>query len=278
MITPELKEHFEIQGYLNIKGMFSKAEAQTLLEHYMELRMQGSKPGDFTGVDVTSKDPLKKFPRMIHMHRWDSTSLDWLLDKRIGAALTGLAGVEAYAVQSMVYYKPPKARGQALHQDQFYLRAQPGTCIAAWMALDPCDEENGCLRVVPGSQNWPLLCTVKADTSQSFTDVTVLIPEGTPVHSVVMEPGDVLFFSGQVVHGSGPNRSRNRFRRALIGHYVTGDVQHVAAWFHPALRMDGSVVALGESQGGGSCGVWVEQDGTAVIELAGVEGLSGRTE
>ena len=130
MITPELKEHFEIQGYLNIKGMFSKAEAQTLREHYMELRMQGSKPGDFTGVDVTSKDPLKKFPRMIHMHRWDSTSLDWLLDKRIGAALTGLAGVEAYAVQSMVYYKPPKARGQALHQDQFYLRAQPGTCIA----------------------------------------------------------------------------------------------------------------------------------------------------
>ena len=93
-----------------------------------------------------------------------------------------------------------------------------------------------------------------------------------------MEPGDVLFFSGQVVHGSGPNRSRDRFRRALIGHYVTGDVQHVAAWFHPALRMDGSVVALGESQGGGSCGVWVEQDGTAVIELVGVEGLSGRTE
>ena len=28
MITPELKEHFEIQGYLNIKGMFSKAEAR----------------------------------------------------------------------------------------------------------------------------------------------------------------------------------------------------------------------------------------------------------
>jgi ectoine hydroxylase-related dioxygenase (phytanoyl-CoA dioxygenase family) len=33
-----------------------------------------------------------------------------------------------------------------------------------------------------------------------------------------MEPGDVLFFNGQVIHGSLPNRSSTRFRRALIAH------------------------------------------------------------
>ena len=83
---------------------------------------------------------------------------------------------EPVAVQSMFYFKPPGARGQALHQDNFYLRVKPGTCMAAWLPLDDCDEDNGCLQVVPGSQNWSVLCTVPADTTQSFTDVTVPLP------------------------------------------------------------------------------------------------------
>jgi phytanoyl-CoA hydroxylase len=244
----------------------------------MELRQEGEKPGDFAGVDLTSNDPLKKFPRLIHMHRWDAISLNWMLDRRIAGALTGLMGAEPYAVQTMLYFKPPRARGQALHQDQYYLRVQPGTCIAAWMALDPCDEENGCLQVVPGSQNWPLLCTIKADTSQSFTDVTVPVPAGTPVQPVVMAAGDVLFFNGQVVHGSGPNRSVDRFRRALIGHYIAGEASQVSQFYHPALRMDGSVIELETGQSGGACGIWVDEDGKPVIEMAGMEGLSGRTE
>jgi len=278
MITPEQKQLFDQEGYLIYRQLFSGSEARHFIDHFMALRQQGSYPGDFSGVDIHSSDPLKKFPRMIHMHRWDKPSLDWLLDRRIATVLTELMGLEPYAVQTMIYFKPPKGRGQALHQDQYYLRVQPGTCIAAWLALDPCDEENGCLKVVPGSQGWPLLCTVKADTTQSFTDVTVPIPAESEVRSMVMDPGDVLFFNGQIVHGSGPNLSSTRFRRSLIGHYIGGDAEQVARYYHPALRMDGSVVGLGVSEGGGSCGIWVDQEGKPVIEMTGVEGLAGRTE
>ena len=278
MVTPEQKRQFDENGYLIVPGLFSQEEVKAFIEHFMELRQQGPKPGDSSGVDVTSNDPLKKFPRMIHMHRWDTLSLDWMLDSRIASTLIALMGAEPYAVQTMLYYKPPLARGQALHQDQYYLRVQPGTCIAAWMALDACDEENGCLQVVPGSQTWPLLCTIKADTTQSFTDITVPIQKDTPVKSMIMAAGDVLFFSGQVVHGSGPNRSPVRFRRALIGHYIAGEAQKVAEFYHPALRMDGSAIELDNSQNGGACGVWVEKKGEPSIEMAGVEGLAGRTE
>jgi phytanoyl-CoA hydroxylase len=278
MISPEQKLLFDEQGYLVIRGLFSPEEVQALSKHYMELRQQGAKPGDFAGVDAKSNDPLKKFPRMIHMHRWDDLSLQWLLDKRIAESLTSLMNAEPYAVQTMIYFKPPKARGQALHQDQYYLRVQPGTCIAAWLALDTCDEQNGCLRMVPGSQNWPLLCTIKADLSQSFTDTTVPIPDGTRVEPVIMAPGDVLFFNGQVVHGSGPNLTDDRFRRALIGHYIAGEAQKVAQYYHPVLRMDGSTIELETSSGGGSCGIWVDEEGKPVIEMAGAEGLAGRTE
>lgn len=258
---------YQRDGYLLVPGLFSPEEAQRLCAHYMELRTRGSYPGDFGGVDPTSNDPLKQFPRMIHMHRWDEVSLHWMLDPRLNAIMTALLGREPFAVQTMLYFKPPGARGQALHQDQYYLRVRPGTCLAAWMALDPCDEENGCLQVVPGSHTLPVLCTEKADTSVSFTDVTVSLPKGTPIVPVRMAPGDVLFFHGSTIHGSYPNRSRDRFRRALIGHYIVGEAREVARFYHPVLRMDGTEVALGESPGGGPCGVWIERDGRPVVEL-----------
>lgn len=278
MLTTEQIQSFNENGYFLARGLFRPEEVKFYTDHYMRLREAGTYPGDMSGTDIGSNDPLKKYPRMIHMHRWDETSLQWMIDPRINAHLTALAGREPFAVQTMIYFKPPKARGQALHQDQYYLRVQPGTCVAAWMALDDCDEENGCLQVVPGSQTWPLLCTTKADVMQSFTDVTVPLPSGTEARPMVMRAGDVLFFNGQLVHGSLPNRSETRFRRALIGHYIGGDAQLVATWYHPALHMDGSVVELGVSEGGGTCGVWVDEMGKPVIELTGIEGITNRHE
>jgi ectoine hydroxylase-related dioxygenase (phytanoyl-CoA dioxygenase family) len=140
------------------------------------------------------------------------------------------------------------------------------------MALDDCDEANGCMQVVPGSHDWDVLCAIPADTTQSFTDITVPLPEGAHPAPVLMSAGDVMFFNGQLVHGSFANTTTDRFRRALIGHYIVGEAEKVAQFYHPVLRMDGSEVELGISEGGGSCGVWVERDGQPVIQMAGVSG------
>lgn len=279
MITEAHKQAYERDGYLVVKGLFSAAEVAQYREHYMQLRRHGAWPGDTSGVDVKANDPLKRYPRMIHMHRWDELSLRWMIDPRLAEVMTALLGREPYAVQTMLYFKPPGSRGQALHQDNFYLKVQPGTCMAAWMALDPCDEANGCMQVVPGSHHWDMLCTEKADTSLSFTDVTVPLPAEAEPTPVVMEAGDVLFFNGSLVHGSFPNTTTDRFRRALIGHYIEGDSVQVGEFYHPALRMDGTVLEnLAKSQDSTTCGVWVERDGTPVIELAGQQAVSRKHE
>jgi len=267
MLDSNLIEAYRRNGVVCVPGLFSAEEVETFRQHYMTMRATGTYPGDTAGVDTTSNDPLKKYPRMIHMHRWDQLSLDWMLDERIRDWLTALCGAEPYAVQTMLYFKPPGARGQALHQDQYYLRVQPGTCVAAWLALDDCDEQNGCLQIVPGSQELPVLCTVPADTKASFTDVTVPLPEGMHSEPAIMRAGDVLFFNGQLIHGSYPNTSDDRFRRALIGHYIQGEAEQVYRWYHPALRFDGTEVSLGESADGSQCGVWVERDGTPAVEM-----------
>ena len=47
-----------------------------------------------------------------------------------------------------------------------------------------------------------------------------------------------------------------------------GSAEKVSKYYHPVLRMDGSVVKLGNSERGGPCGVWVEEDGQPVVEMA----------
>jgi hypothetical protein len=269
MFTADEMRRWHEDGYVVKRGLFTHDECARWTDHFMTMRAAGTYPGDFDGVDATSADPLRKYPRLIHMHRWDPASLSWMTDARINAALTELDGREPLAVQTMVYFKPPKARGQALHQDNFYLQAKPSTCLAAWLSLDRSDVANGCMRVVPGSHRLPLLCTTKADTSQSFTDVTVPVPDDLPVTPVEMDPGDMMFFNGSLIHGSLPNTTTDRFRRALIGHYVCGDARTVAEWYHPVYRMDGTIVDLGVSPGGGPCGVWTESDGRREVVMTG---------
>ncbi len=71
-----------------------------------------------------------------------------------------------------------------------------------------------------------------------------------------------------MVHGeSYPNVTADRFRRALIAHYVTGSAEQVGEYYHPVYRMDGSLVELGASPFADKCGKWVEVDGTPVVEL-----------
>src|SRR5262249_25543393 len=107
-ISEEHRVHYADDGYAVVRGLFTEDEVASYREHFMALRGQGAFPGDLVGVDPASDDPLLKYPRMIHMHRWDDTSLRWLLDKRLNTCMIALLGREPYAVQTMLYFKPPR--------------------------------------------------------------------------------------------------------------------------------------------------------------------------
>ncbi len=277
-VAAAYKDEFDSAGYTLVRGLFGADEVDQLRDHYMELRHRGAHPNDFAGHQTNNRDPLRRYPRMAQMHRWDDASLRWMIDARLDQVMTALLGRSPYAVQTMIYFKPPGSRGQALHQDNFYLKAEPGTCVAAWMALDRVDEANGCLQVVPGSHRWPILCTEKADTKVSFTDVTVPLPEPDAAVPIEMEPGDVLFFHGALVHGSAPNVTTDRFRRALIGHYIEGEAERVAQYYHPALRMDGSALELEVAEGGGACGEWTDTPDGPVAVVTGTQTITRKHE
>jgi phytanoyl-CoA hydroxylase len=65
-------------------------------------------------------------------------------------------------------------------------------------------------------------------------------------------PGDVLFFNGSTVHGSGPKTTR--FRR-LICHYIPSRTAEMSAWYADIYHFTGTQLHhVAANEDGGPCG------------------------
>ncbi len=258
VLTEEQLRQFQSEGYVIVKHLFLPEEVAELEETFARIS-EGAIPGHFEPVlDADKEDPLKRYPRVMHPHRFNDTARKYMLHKPVLDVLEVLYGERALAAQSMFYYKPPGSRGQALHQDNFYLKVEPGNCIAAWTAIDPADEENGGLLVVPKTNEMEISCPELADAKESFTTHYVKPPKEEKPVPAVMEKGDVLFFNGNLIHGSYRNRSKDRFRRAFICHYANESATHISDFYRPLYRADGTEVNLEANPDGGPCGLEFE--------------------
>ena len=126
--------------------------------------------------------------------------------------------------------------------------------------MDRCDSDNGALCVVPGCGTLSLLCDDEMYENRSDlfgvggSGTSLKLPSDTKLVTAEMNPGDVLFFNGQVIHGSYPNTSDDRWRRSLIFHYAPERCEEIGEFYHPLLSNDGSVVKRAVSSTGGICG------------------------
>jgi phytanoyl-CoA hydroxylase len=254
-LTDEEQSSFEREGYLIVKGLFSKEDLNAIDDNFEEISHRVI-PGYFEpDLSGEADDPLKRYPRVMHPHRFNETVKRYMLHRPVLDVLADLYGQEALAAQSMFYYKPPGSRGQALHQDNFYLQVEPGNCIAAWTAIDAANEENGGLLIVPKTSDYPLVCPDIADSKESFSTHYVKPPKDEKAIPVIMDRGDVLFFNGNLIHGSYRNKTKDQFRRAFICHYANFSATHINNHYRPLYRADGTPVELEMNTDGGPCGL-----------------------
>ena len=241
-------------GFLVVRRLWEHSEVAACAERFAEVTADGKPIPGHWNPDPASDDPLLCWPRIMHPHRFDELALRMLLDARIEAMLTALMGEEPIAAQSMFYFKPPGSKGQALHQDNYYLRVRPHTCIAAWTAVDRSVPGNGGLYVCPGTHTMEVACPEVADPEESFTTHFVRPPAGITPVPVELAPGDVLFFGGSIVHGSRPNASDHEWRRSFICHYLPASARELSRHYRPTLRFDGREYGFADASGGGPCG------------------------
>jgi len=217
-LTTDQNFHYHQRGYVIVSGIFNAETAEQMKAHYMEMRAEGPKPGDFGGTPDQPDDSTHRYPRLINMHSWDHQSENWAMNSELLSVITQLIDDQPKLQQTMLYFKPPGGRGQGLHQDQQYITIDP--LIGVWVALDVSDQAVGQMIVVPDSHRNGLYQVEAADTTVSFTNVQSVIPEELKPIGVDMSPGDVLFFDGKTIHGSYNNQTADRWRRSFICHYV----------------------------------------------------------
>ena len=253
--TQEQIDRFRKDGYCVIGGLFAETQIQEIEDFFEDLKRNGAKV--YNGAGYEEIDIAKSQLRAMHPHRYSSRVVDWFLNPKVASVLEVLLGKPALGAQTMYYFKPPGGKGQGMHQDNFYLLAKPATCIAAWTAIDTADTENGCLWVVPKSNSGDILCPDgEVDRWMNYGDSHIgKFPRDQKPVPVIVKRGETMFFGGNLIHGSGPNRTKNRYRRTFIGHYIDEASEQVAQFYHPVLNMAGEVVSrVSIPVGGGPCG------------------------
>ena len=243
----QAKAIYESNGIIVVKHLLNRDEVDEIRDVFMEYEKNNTS---------ASAEKLS-YPRFDNLHRQPDLTAGalvkrLLLDRRFYGTVANLLG-DAYGAQSMFFMKPPGARGQAYHQDNFFLGASPDTCVAAWIAVDDCDDDNGGLRVLPGTHNRPVLCHQQsADMDASYSEWQVSVDTGSVPIEAVMEAGDVLFFHGSIVHGSKPNLSE-RYRRSLVFHYIPQASTKVGHFYQPLVSPQGSDVHIEVGPSPGPC-------------------------
>lgn len=242
-------------GFHVARGLFSADEVAAIQQRFDAIAEAGEPIAGHWEPDPGADDVLGRYPRVMNPHQFCPDDREVLLAPRLRSLLVELQGEEVIACQTMYYFKPPGARGQAFHQDNYYLRVEPLTCIAAWIAVDRSHPENGGLQVCPGTHTMEVECPEVSDPTVSFVKEYVAPPPGHDPAKLELEPGDVLFFNGSVVHGSNPNFTADEWRRSFICHYLPVSATHISRWYLPHMYdFDGHPVRREAAVGGGPCG------------------------
>jgi ectoine hydroxylase-related dioxygenase (phytanoyl-CoA dioxygenase family) len=234
---------FHEQGFLVVRGLVPPEDVEEM-QHHTEDIVAGRVGivGTTTLLPGQTASEVERRLLRIHMlHRELEIHERFLLHPRILDVIQALIGPDVMAMQSMLFLKPPGGVGQGYHQDSYYIPTYPDTLCGAWLAIDRADKENGCLRMTVGSQHEPVYPDVNKigqnHADGSIEDLTVIYNAShndkhqnglTPIAdkyagrevAAILDPGDVAFFGGHVIHRSLSNKSADRFRRAFVGHYA----------------------------------------------------------
>ena len=242
-VTVDEYVRFRDEGHLIVRGLVTRDEVQELLDHIDDLlagRVEIPGASAFGSDNKTADTRLEHLLRIHMLHRRLEIHERFMLHPRVLDVVQALVGPDVLALQTMLFVKRPGSGGQGYHQDSFHILTQPDTLIGAWLALDRADEENGCLRITAGSQHEPVYPDIDERAGHGgdrlLADIPAIAGADDPDErrndlarvaakyprreaAAPMEPGDVIFFGGRVLHRSHTNRSATRSRRSFVAHY-----------------------------------------------------------
>jgi hypothetical protein len=243
-LKSEEVEAFREQGYFVARGVFDASEVELLREGYDYITSLVARGG----IDPQY---LSGKGREVHIHvqapegTSDSESVRYLRkvqwpamihpafesirnSQKFVELLTPLIGNSLKQFINQINFKMPGGEiSFPWHQDirpTPAFREQEKNYVQTIIVVDEATEENGCLRVVPGSHKLGNLKVQRYAEGQieDHIDVTQAAP-------CEASPGDVVMFTSYTVHGSKPNAT-DKPRRSFINGFVKASACDVGKW------------------------------------------------
>ncbi len=207
LLSEDQLEQFRRNGYLVVESLFSPEEARRILDISRvdpQIAAEAKSNENYEGEGVAT--------RLVYRPHLDDNAYSALAtSQRIVQPMEQIYSSPMCHYYTLNMLKDPGTGGWEWHQDYGYHYQEffYPDFISAMVALDPADQQNGCLRVVKGSNRLGRL-EHSGHGSQLIADrsrVELALQEMEEIQCE-LTPGSVLYFDGNVLHASHQNRSQ----------------------------------------------------------------------
>ena len=218
-ITQAQAAAYHADGYLSGITLLEADEAARIRDQFDRLELEvGTERAQIGLLDRHFDQPFV----------WELASHPALLD-----GVEAILGPNVLLLASHVFCKYGEGtKFVAWHQDVTYWGLEPPHALTVWYAVDGSDRENGCMRVLPGTQRAGIRTHGTARAEGNLLSINQEVPvtpdEEARAVDLILRPGQVSFHDGATIHCSLPNRSTRR-RCGLTLRYVATSVKPVAS-------------------------------------------------
>ena len=178
----------------------------------------------------------KKWPNAIeglgrnYVHMISPVFNNVCLNNKILDAVESIIGKNILICGTTLFIKNANEKGfVSFRQDAKYIGLEPHNWVTAWIAVTNSNEENGCMRMWPGSHKEDL-----KNHEQNFDEDNLLTRgqtiENVPIEEtepVILKAGQMSLHHPTVIHGSGLNRSNDRRIGFVVQSYIGSNVDQV---------------------------------------------------
>lgn len=229
-LSEEQTTQFEKDGYLVVEGLLTEEEIATLRQRTEDIA-EGiiAFPDSKLEFEPGFSDQQNKIANLRKINapaQHDDFFVKHAQNPAILNAIESLLGPNIKLFSDQLFVKPPGGSEKTYHQDSPYFKIEPMALVTAWVALDDVTLDNGCMYVIPGSQQKGPFDHSEPWNVGDRIDMRIpdkVVAENVAVRkeeSITMKSGGCSFHHSLIMHRSGPNNT-SHFRRGLATHYMS---------------------------------------------------------
>lgn len=225
--TENLKQKFDSDGLAFIPSFRSKLEIADIQNNLERIIGDVVPTMPVEHVFYEDKQDLATLKQLQNLHLHDEYFSQLMSNSPFRELAENLLDSKVVCKNMQYFNKPPKT-GLATppHQDGYYFKISPCEAITMWLALEPVDHENGCVRYIPRSHLEPMRPHASTGTlgfSQGITDFPTADDSANEI-SFPAQTGDLLVHHALTIHRATANQSKIRTRKAIGLIYYREDV------------------------------------------------------